>query len=168
MANNELNPNATLDDLLDGTLDDLNDTPTFEPFRIGAHKVKISWEITSADKDNHKIPVIKLNATLIEHMELTNPEDKAQEAGSKTNVSFWLKKVDEGKLVRNDQGEGQWKDILASLRTGLNLPDTTTNREVMAATEGMEVMLVTDIRKVKSKDTGEIKEYGSFKQVAVI
>jgi len=163
---NELNPNASMDDLLDGTLDDLNDVPTFEPFRIGAHKAKINWKVTTVASNGHQIPSIQLNATLIEHMELTNPEDKPQEAGAGTNVLFMLKKVEDDKLVRNELSEGQWKEILASLRTGLGLPEATTNREVMAASENLEIMLVSDIRKV-TKD-GATKEYSVFKSVTVI
>lgn len=160
---NELNPNASLDDLLDGTLDDLADVPVFEPFRRGAHKVKIEWKITEVNK----IPSIQLNMTLVEHMELVNPEDKPQEPGAGTNVLFMLKKEEDGKLVRNDLAEGQWKEILASLRTGLNLDAATTNRAVMEATNGLEVMAVTDIRENK-KDKDNIKYYTAVKSIVVI
>lgn len=163
MSNENLNPNATLDDLLDGTLDDLADVPSFAPFPIGAHLTQIGWKLTTVND----IPSVELNLSLIEHVELTNPEDKPFEKGSKTNTLFMLKKKDDdGKMVRNDLAEGQWKALLGQLRDGLGLPPETTNREVMAKSEGLEVMAITGIRENK-KDKNNVKYYTEVKSLTV-
>ncbi len=155
-----------MDDLLDGTLDDLADVPEFKPFNIGAHRVKINWKLTVVSE----IPSIELGMTMIEHVELTNPEDKANEPGAKTAILFMLKKKAEGgKLVRNELAEGQWKEILASLREGMKIAPEVSNREVMTQTEGMEVMAVTTVRKVVNKqDKNDVKFYTAIKNIAVI
>ena len=36
--------NLDIDNLLDGTLDDLADAPEFKPFPLGAHKIVMKWE----------------------------------------------------------------------------------------------------------------------------
>jgi hypothetical protein len=152
--------NLDIDSLLDGTLDDLSDVPEFKPFAPGAHQVKLGWKVEAINN----IPSIKLKLTHVETLELTNPEDTAPVTGDTTEVAFMLKKKDG---TKNELAEGQWKLILASIKQGLGLDDTASNREVMTASEGLEVVAVTEIRKQKA-NTPEEKSYTSVKSVTTI
>jgi hypothetical protein len=160
------NAMASLDDLLDGTLDDLADAPAFKPFPAGAHTLKINW-IT--DQPINEVPTVKLKLTHVETVELANPEDEPAKAGDTTEVAFMLKKKDPNdasKMIANELAQGQLKEIIASLKTGLNL-ETATNREVMAASEGMEVLVSTTIRTDK-RDKNDLKHYTAVKSVMVV
>lgn len=148
---------ANIDDLLDGTLDDLADAPSFKPFPAGAHICKINWEVKKIGES----PAVELKLTHVSTAELANEADVMPAAGDTTSVAFILKKKDG---TKNELGEGQWKEILASLKEG-GLQGS--NREVMAASEGMEVLVVTIVRTDK-RDPQDIKHYTQIKTVSVI
>lgn len=155
----QTNENAimNLDSLLDGTLDDLADAPSFKPFAAGVHRVVIKWDATKKIND---IPAIELSLKHMETVELKDPTgDKAPEAGDETSTSFMLFKKDKdtGKLVINEMGQGQWKELLAMLKKDLGI-EAATNREVMEATQNMECTAVTTIRADK-RDKDNIKYY---------
>lgn len=149
---------ANIDDLLDGTLDDLADAPSFQPFPAGAHVVKINWEV----KQIGNSPAVELKLTYVSVAELTNPEDKEPAQGDTTSVAFILKKQDGSK---NELAEGQMKEILQSLKDGGVAGDKP--RELMEASQNMEVMAVTTIRKDK-RDPQDVKSYTQVKSISVI
>lgn len=151
---------ANIDDLLDGTLDDLSDVPSFKPFAEGAHMCKINWEVTAINN----IPTVKLKLAHVSTEELVNAEDTAPVPGDETEVAFMLKKKDN---TKNELAEGQWKEILAALKAGIPELAAATNREVMEATNNMEVLVVTNIRK-NAKDPADIKYYTGVKSVSVV
>lgn len=160
----QLNNSASLDDLLDGTLDDLADAPAFKPFPAGAHMLKINW-IT--DQPINDIPTVKLKLTYVEVAELANQEDALPAVGDTTEVAYMLKKKDaDGKLVANELAQGQLKEVISSLKAGLGL-EIATNREVMAASESMEVLVSTTVR-VDKRDKNDLKYYTAVKSVAVV
>lgn len=156
-----------MDSLLDGTLDDLADMPTFKPFCAGAHMLKLSFN--AKDKIND-IPTVKVKLVHISTEEKSD-EDVAPTPGDETEVAYMLQKKDAstGKMVANELAQGQFKQLLAELKTGLNLPDGTSNRAVMEAAEGLEALCITQVRKGKAdKDTGEVKFYTALKSVSVV
>lgn len=159
-----------MDDLLDGTLDDLADAPSFKPFARGIHRAVIKWEL----KTINELPAAELSLKHLETVELTNPEDTAPVVGDETSVAFMLKKKDKdngGAIVANKLAQGQWKDLLKSLKKDLGLGDEVSNRGVMDATNGMECMVVTDIRidKRESKiDESTWKHYTVVKSLNTI
>lgn len=156
----ELNQAISMDDLLDGTLDDLADVPEFKPFAAGAHRVTINFDATKKIND---MPAIEVKLTHLETVELTNPEDTPPKAGDTTNVIYILKKKNEqGQIVRNELAEGQFKQLLASLAP--SFPEATTNRAIMEAAQGYEVLAATSIRENK-KDKNNIKHYTSLDSV---
>lgn len=164
MPNDTLNQDISFDDLLDGTLDDIADMPEFKPFAAGAHKLSLQWDYTKKIND---MPAIELKLTCIESVELTNPEDVPPKAGDTTNVIFILKKKDEqGKVVRNELAEGQWKKILAELAPAF--PEANGNpRALMDGSKGFEVLGVTSIRENK-KDKNNIKQYTSLDAITLL
>lgn len=159
----QLNQNVSMDDLLDGTLDDLADMPEFKPFAPGAHKVTLNFDATKKIND---MPAIEVKLTVVETVELVNPEDTPPKAGDTTTVIFILKKKDDkGNVVRNELAEGQFKNLLASLAPAF--PDATTNRAIMEAAEGFEVLASTSIRENK-KDKNNIKQFTSLDAIVLV
>lgn len=162
MSNQELNQNVSMDDLLDGTLDDLADMPEFKPFAPGAHKLKLNF----TQKTINEAPSIELKLTVIESVELSNPDDTPPAVGDTTNVLFKMKtKGDDGKLVRNEMAEAQFKKLLTDLAPAF--PEAKSNRDIMTAAEGYEVLGVTGIWENK-RDKNNIKRYTTLDSVAII
>lgn len=149
---------ANIDDLLDGTLDDLADVPSFKPFPAGAHVCKLGWEI----KQIGVSPAVELKLTYVSTAELSNDSDTMPTPGDTTSTAFILK-TKEGK--KNELAEGQWKEILNSLKEGGI--EGNTPKELMAASEGLEVLVVTTIR-LDKRDPQDIKPYTQVKSVSVI
>lgn len=151
-----------MDDLLDMTLDDLADMPEFKPFPIGGYILALEF----SEKKINDIDSVELKLTVVEIAELNNPEDVPPKAGDSTNVLFMLKKKDDnGKLVKNELGQGQLKEILKVLAPAF--PDAKTPREIMNAAKGFNVMGITNIRENK-KDKNNIKYYTELKTIALI
>lgn len=152
---------SDIDSLLDATLDDLADVPEFKPFAKGVHRSNIKW----GTKVLNGKTAIELTLTVLETMELANPEDTPPKPGDTTNVMFQFYKKDG---QPNEIAQGQFKNIVRSLRTGFNLPETTSNREVMAASDGAEVLAVTGIRTDKKTDPQSPKYYTSVDEIALV
>jgi hypothetical protein len=164
MSNSELNQNVSLDDLLDGTLDDLADVPEFKPFAAGAHKMTLKFDATKKIND---MPAIEVKLTIIESVELTDPTATPPAAGDTTNVIYILKKKDDkGNVVRNELAEGQFKALMASLSP--SFPDAGGSpRKIMEAADGFEVLGLTSVR-TNAKDKNNIKHYTSLESVQVL
>lgn len=163
MSNAELNQEISMDDLLDGTLDDLSDMPEFKPFPAGAYKLKLNFD---SKKKINDMSAIEVKMTCVEAVELNNPEDTPPAPGDTTNVLFIMKKKDDnGKVVRNELAEGQFKELMKGLAPAF--PTAKSTREMMEMAEGFEVLGVTSIRENK-KDKNNIKRYTSIDSVQVI
>lgn len=160
----ELNQNVSLDDLLDGTLDDLADVPEFKPFAAGAHRMSLKFDATKKIND---MPAIEVKLTIIESVELSDPTATAPAAGDTTNVIYILKKKDDkGNVVRNELAEGQFKKLMASLSPAF--PEAGGSpRKIMEAADGFEVLAVTDIRS-NLKDKNNPKHYTELKEVQIL
>lgn len=140
-----------IDSLLDGTLDDLADMPEFKPFPIGAHRVTINME----QKVVGEIPSIEVKITALETVELTDPTATPCMAGDSTNVLFMLFKKDDksGKMIPNELGQGQFKNFMTSIAP--SFPELKSNREIMEAAQGLEVLMSTGQR-VDRKDKTKV------------
>lgn len=149
---------ASLDDLLDGTLDDLKDVPEFKVYPAGAHQVKINWEIK--DINNQKCPSVKL--TYIAPAELADPNATPPEAGDECETAFMFKNKDG---TRNEFAEGGFKNLMNNLKS--LAPEGATARQIMEASNGAEVLAVTDIR-LKDKKDPKSQAYLQIKEFAVI
>lgn len=132
-----------LDSILDSTLDDLADMPEFKPFVAGAHKVVITFKA----KEVNKKPGVEIGMKAVETVELANPDDAPLAPGAETSVLFLLRNNDGSK---NEIAEGKLKEILKSLKEGLGIQGT--NREIMEAANGAEVLAVTKIKKNTKND----------------
>ncbi len=137
-----------LDQILDATLDDLDDLPEFKPFPAGGHKVLASF---SVDKINKK-DVIKLDFTYVEKLELADPQDEVPKAGDTCNTLF---------MLDNEYGVGNFKKCAAPFREALGFG---SNREIVEGVKDVECIIITTIRKDKNDPD---KKYLNIKEIMV-
>lgn len=140
---------SDLDNLLDATLDDLEDLPSFAPFPAGAHKVSASFEA----KEIANKPAIELTLTLIETIELADPASAAPKVGDTCNTMF---------LLDNEYGRGNLKKCAASFKEALGL---SSLRDVVDQVKEVECVAVTSIR-VDKNDPDKL--YLNIKEIAVV
>lgn len=140
-----------MDDILDGTLDDLADLPEFKSYPPGVHRVTlVSFE---RDKDKKKA-VMYVNFKGIETVELpSGSEDDPISDGQETRARYDL---------GNEYGQGAFKEILRSLATHYG---AKTNRELMEEATGAEVLIVTSMKKDKKDATKSYFQVDSLEVV---
>ena len=147
-----MNDQTSIDFLLDSTLDDLADMPEFKVFPAGAYNGTIELAVKKMG-DNMGV---ELKFTNQETVELSDPTQEAPVLGATTSVGF---------LLNNEFGQGALKKVLASLKEGLQLPDGTSNREIMEASKGAACMVVLTARADKTDAT---KVYQGLKTLTVL
>jgi hypothetical protein len=165
MTNQTNNPSCDMDDLLDATLDDLPDAPEFKPFPAGAHRCSIQWAFKEIGGLKN-CPEITLK--MIETVEASDTEATPAKAGDTTSVAYMLKKKDKdnpGQFVTNEIAAGQFKEVLKSLSAGGFAG--ASGREIMEASNGAEVLVVTGTRADK-RDQNNIKYYTDIKSLQVM
>lgn len=145
-----------IDDLLDGTLDDLADMPAFKPFPIGAHKLRLNF----SQKVINNATAIELKLTIVETAELKDPSQEPPKPGDTTNILFQLRKSDG---TSNDIAQGQFKALMGTLAPAF--PEAANNRQIMEAAEGFEVLASTGHRPDKSDKT---KVYTTLDNVVLL
>lgn len=140
---------SELDNLLDSTLDDLEDLPSFEPYPAGAHRVLASLNF----KEINDKQCITLDFSLLESVELSNPQDTAPAENSTANVLF---------MLDNEYGRGNLKKCCLPFQVALG---TNTIRETVEAVNDVECMIVTALRADKNDPD---RKYLNIKEIAVI
>lgn len=151
------NLGADLDSILDATLDDLADMPEFKPFPAGTHRVTMEWSIKEINKQS--CPELKL--TIVETVELSNPDDVPGKAGDNTSLAYIFKKKDG---TKNEIAEGQFKQVMQGLAESYG---SKSPRELMAESQKAEVLVTTKVRTDK-KDSNNIKHYTDLVALQVI
>ena len=146
----ELNDTTSIDDLLDATLDDLEDLPEFKPFPVGAHKVLITLEL----KEIVNKQAVELNMVAIETLELAHQaQDEPLKQGDSTSLAFFMD---------NEFGRGALKKVSIPLAEALG---TNTIRELIEACKYVECLVVTSLRKDKNDPD---KFYTNIKELSVV
>ena len=140
--------NFNLDNLLDATLDDLEDLPEFKPFPVGTHRVTI----TLTKKEINKHPAFELKMKAIETIELANSEDQPLSEGATDSVSY---------MLDNEWGRGAFKKIMTPLGQHFGISRIS---EVIEAAQGAEVVVVTKQRPNKEKT----KSYTDIVELMVV
>lgn len=140
MSDTELKKPASIDEILDGTLDDLADIPEWKPFPAGGHKCIISFETGKSQKD---VPQVKVKLVAVETVELANPaSDTPLEKGAEAVIAY---------TFDNEYGQGGFKKLMAIFKEHLGLPDGTKNGEIMKASQNMECIAITTVGQNKDK-----------------
>lgn len=146
------NNQVDLDSLLDATLDDLADLPEFKIFPAGAYTGTIEL-LAKKMGDN---PGVELKFTLIETNELSDPTQEVPANGATTSVGF---------LLNNEFGQGELKNVLTAIKSGLNVTEQVSNRELIEMAKGSVCMCVFSTRADK-KDTTKV--YQQLKSLTVV
>jgi len=136
METNQANQaNFDINSILDSQLDDLADMPEFGTYPAGSHKVTIKWE----QKVVNSHPSIELAMVAIETLELANPTDTPLAAGAQGSVLF---------MLDNEFGQGALKALLKPL--AIETSESSISG-IIAASNGMEVTVVTNVRQSRDK-----------------
>lgn len=154
-------------DLLDGTLDDLADLKKFEPNPVGSYRMGISWEMP--DHDEYRIVALKLST--LETLEAPGiTEENYPPVGKIASFNMRLQRLDGEPMVwedgtPNDQDQGRFKEVLLALAPVFNPDGTLTNRAMMEASEGAEVIVTLGVRaSKKDKDS----KFNFIKAIALV
>lgn len=127
--------NVDTNDILDMTLDDLEDLPTFEPYPAGAHRVLVTLEEKTIN-DNKNVEV---TFKLQEHMELADPtKAKPLKEGAETSLLCGL---------GNEWGRGELKKIATPIGQALGL---SSIRDVIEQANDIECVVVTYLQQDKN------------------
>ena len=140
-----------LDSLLESTLDDLADLPTFAPYSAGAHQVKASFTM----KEINGKGAVELSFVMVENIELAKPDDKVPAQGDTASTMFFLE---------SETGQGFFKEAAKPFQEAFGYK---TLRDVIEGVQDIECVIVTGIRKDK-RDPDNIKEYLQLKTIAVV
>lgn len=144
-----MSENIDIDNLLDSTLDDLEDLPEFKPYPAGVHRVQVSLE--TKEVGGH--PSVEVACKLLETAELANPtSDTVPADGSEASMLC---------MLDNEFGRGALKLVAKPIGEALG---TGVIREVIEQAKDIECMIVTSVR--KNKDTGA--EYLNIKELQVV
>lgn len=125
---------SSLDNLLDATLDDLEDLPEFTPFKPGAHKVTASFE----EKEINDKQSVELSFVLIETLELADSQDTPDEPGHISSIAF---------MLDNEYGRGNLKKCAVPFGEALGLQ---TIRQIVEEVKDVECLILTTVRKDKN------------------
>lgn len=132
---------SVLDSLLDTTLDDLADLPTFAVFADGAHQVKINFEA----KEVNKNPCIEMKLKLTATLEQSDMTETPSAPDTETNMLFQL---------NNEFGQGKLKLISEGIKTSVWPGEAVSLRRLVEEVKDLECVIVTKKRKGKKKDDG--------------
>lgn len=138
-----------VNDLLDATLDDLEDLPEFKPFPAGAHRVSATFE----SKEINSKAAIELSFKMIESMELANPQEAAPNAGDTSNTMF---------MLDNEYGRGNLKKCATPFGVAMGL---SSIRDIVEQVTDVECMIITSIRPDKNDPD---KKYLQVKEIQVV
>jgi len=148
MTDNAAVDTSSVDDLLDSTLDDLEDLPTFSPFPAGAHRVAA----TASFKEINGKTCVDLSFKAMETLELANTSDTPVKAGDESSTLF---------MLDNEFGRGNMKKCLTPIGEALG---TASIRETIEQCKDVECVILTSIRVDKNdKD----KKYLNVKELQV-
>lgn len=145
----QANEDFDMDDLLDMSIGDLADLPEFKSYPAGAHRVVFDWEKKKVNDQR----AIEFKLTALETLELSDPvADVPLEAGTETTVLFQLD---------NEIAQGKFKPLVTILA---NHHGVSTTGEALLASKGMEITVVTSVRKDKKDVT---KTYTTIENIII-
>lgn len=152
--------------LLDATLDDLADLKKFEPFPAGAYKFQMNWEYPEDDE----LVIVRLDLKLLECLEVPGIAEEALPQPGKV-ATFWMRiQYKDGRPLLwddgqpNDQDQGRLKEILKVMAPVFNPDGALTNRELIEASQGAEILATL---KVKSSKKDKDVKFNEIKELAL-
>ena len=146
--NESTNALDSMSDLLDATLDDLEDLPEFKPFNPGAHKCSATF----AEKEINGKQVVELSLKLIETLELSDPQQEADKPGAESSTIF---------MLDNEYGRGNLKKCATPFGVALGF---STIRQIVEGVKDAECLILTSIRVDK---TDPDRKYLNIKEIQI-
>lgn len=143
-------------DILDATLDDLADLPSYEPFPAGHHRVKVTLE-SEKISERMKAPYVEMVLEAVETIELVDADaSKPTNPGDKCSTLFNL---------GNEFGLGNLKKCCKPLAAALG---TESIRECVEQCNDIECEVITSISigKTDGKPDPD-KKYLNIKELQV-
>ena len=140
---------SDLDNLLDMTLDDLEDLPEFKNFPAGAHRCQATME----SKEVNGKPCVEISFTYVSCEELADPQEAEPAAGDKCSSLFFLD---------NEFGQGALKKVAAPFAEAMGLSNLG---EIVTNVTDTDVLLVSSIQIDKKDST---KQYLRIQEIAVV
>lgn len=140
---------SDLDNLLDLTLDDLEDLPSFGSFPPGAYRVLA----TLGSKTVNDKPAVELSLKMVEVIELSTASDEAPAAGDQASTLFF---------TDNEIGRGKLKEcavVFAELVGSRNL------RAIIEGVTDIECVVFTTYSKNKNDPDSP---YMNVKEIQVV
>jgi len=161
----DTNLNADILDLLDGTLEDLADLQKFQPLPIGGYRMGVYWTYP----DHEEYVAVMLELKLLEVLDVKVAEEDMPEIGKSAKFYMTLQRKDRQPMLFKDGtpntiGQGQFKEVLAAMAPVFNPDGTLSNRQMIEASEGCEVVVLLGHRKDK-QDKDVI--YNTLKSLAL-
>lgn len=140
---------SDMDDILDSTLDDLEDLPEFKPFPAGGHKVKVSLEAKKVN-DN---PCIEAKFKYVDCLQLADSEDIEPKEGDEASMLF---------MFNNEFGRGKFKKFAAPFAEKFGLK---SNREIVETVQDIECAIISKLRTDKNDPD---KAYMDVKELEIL
>jgi len=138
-----------LDNLLDETLDDIEDLPEYKSFPKGSYKLSVTM---SAKEVNDK-PAVEMEMKCLEVLELADADAAAPAEGDTSSILFFLD---------NPFGKGKLKKAATPLAESLG---ASSVREIVEACQGIECVAVLK-QTVNKKDADS--PYQELVEIAVV
>ena len=126
-----------IDSLLDGTLEDLADAPSFKPFPAGVHQVKLSLDLNTINDKTY----VELNFTGIATLEPAEGVEEVIKEGDEASILYDL---------TTEFGQGGLKELRKVLNPVVGT-EGQSNRAFIEAVKELECVAVTGIRSNKEK-----------------
>ena len=143
---------SELDSLLDATLDDLADLPSFSPFPVGVHRVLATME-TEEITAKMKKPCVELSFKYVECLEMADPAEAPPKDGDTCNTMF---------MLDNEFGQGNLKKCATPIAKALG---TSSIRDTIEQCTDVECVIVTSLRADKNDPD---KKYLQVKELQVV
>jgi len=144
---------SDLDNLLDATLDDLDDLPSFAPFPAGAYRAMANMEAADVSKKLGK-PCVELSFTLLEVVEAADPNGVAAKEGDTSNTLF---------MLDNEFGQGAFKKHATPIGQALGCGKLS---EIVEQCTDIEVMIIVGTPRKDKNDPDKL--YLNLKELAVV
>lgn len=140
-------------DLLDATLDDLADLKKFEPMPVGSYQQRIKWSFP----ESNEFVEVRLDLETVTCLDVPGvSEEELPKEGALATFYFRLQRKDGQPMVFEKSGEvndidqGRFKEVLLALAPVFNPDGTLSNRQMIEATQGVEVLTSLGQRKNKN------------------
>lgn len=149
-----------INSLLDSNLEDLADLQKFEPLPKGSYRLSVSWTLP----DNDEFVIVQLKLSMLEVLAIPGLEEENYPAVGKAATFYMrLQRKDGEPMVwkdgtANNQDQGRFKEVLKALAPVFNPEGTLTNREMMEASEGAEVIATLGVRASKQDPDSKFNE----------